>query len=89
MLGPKGLAGPTRLGVQLHSDKIADLPVFAIADLPFELVLGRTPVNQCADRDGGLGLQAHAGTGDVFQERRRPVVFPVLIFPADPYQVRA
>jgi rare lipoprotein A len=88
MLWPERLFRPFERGVELHPDKIPDLPVDTITYIAPELLPRLIPMNFHAKRNGLFHLQARSRGGNVLQDRRRPLRASRTALPLDINHVR-
>ena len=89
MLRPELLLGPSIAGVELNSEKVADIPIDAVADLPQEVALLVKDPYLSLKRDRILDLKTSARQRNVLKVRQALADSSGLVPPLDIDHVRA
>jgi len=89
MLRPELLLGPSIAGVELNSEKVADIPIDAVADLSHEVSFFVKHPYLGLKRDGILDLKTGAGQRNVLKIRQALADSSGLVPPLDVDHVRA
>ena len=89
MLWSKLARRPTAARLELNSDEIPDLPVYAITDLADEFALAVVDAQVCLQGNRMIELEAGAGQRNILQVGYTRVRLPRLVLPVQINHVRA
>src|SRR3954452_16159481 len=68
MLGLEGLLRPSRAGMELHADEVADLAVVAVADDTGKLLFRRLPLDLHPEGDRVFHLETCARSRNILEQ---------------------